>query len=63
MPWLVDEALAEAPKVFQVVFIISFVGTVTAVLVAPLYKVLVTEPLALVQLFALNVTVTSFLQL
>ena len=62
VPLVFDDELELAPNVVQPLFIVTL-GTVTLVLVAPLYKVLVTEPSAVVQPLALKVTVTSFLQL
>ena len=51
-----------APKLVHPLFIVAL-GTVTLVLVAPLYRVFVAVPSAVVQLLALNVTVISLLQL
>ena len=51
-----------APKLVHPLFI-DFVGTVTLVLVLPLYNVFVALPSAVVQPLALNVTVISLLQL
>ena len=56
---LVALLLVDAPNVVQFVFIVG-VGTVTLAVVAPLYIVVVAVLFSEAQLFALNVTVTSF---
>ena len=59
VPLLVDDALDDAPKLVQPLFIVAL-GTVKLMLVPPLYNVPLAVFAAVVQLFALNVAVNVF---